>query len=161
MAITIVTHKTSPTYEIMSKVINVQKEPHMSQPFGAAGFYRAGAELTARVVVTTGNEIAGHTITEYLGIVREIIVRSPSIGQGIVGAIKQIVGGNIQEYADVCEAARHEAYIDRREARRVANRACHAWQALSRNRICHGCNRGSCVRSRRAHRPELSAALPA
>jgi uncharacterized protein YbjQ (UPF0145 family) len=62
-------------------------------------------------VVTTGNEVAGHRIVGYLGVVRGIVVRSPSIGQGIVGAFKQIAGGNIKEYAEVCEAARQEAYL--------------------------------------------------
>lgn len=37
------------------------------------------------------------------------VVRSASIGQGLVGAFKSLAGGNIQEYVDVCEAARHDA----------------------------------------------------
>lgn len=73
--------------------------------------YRFGVERTVRILVTTGNEIAGRRTTEFLGIVRGIVVRSPSIGQGIVGAFKLIAGGNIKEYAEVCEAARHEAYV--------------------------------------------------
>lgn len=76
-----------------------------------AGGYRDGAEQTAQIVVTTGNEVAGYRITHYLGIVRGIVVRSPSIGQGFVGAFKQLAGGNISEYAQVCEAARHDAYV--------------------------------------------------
>jgi uncharacterized protein YbjQ (UPF0145 family) len=76
-----------------------------------ASAYRTGTEHTARIVVTTGNEIAGHRICEYLGIVRGIVVRSPNIGQSVVGAFKQLVGGNISQYVDVCEAARHEAYV--------------------------------------------------
>jgi len=62
------------------------------------------------MIVTTGNEIAGYAIAEYVGIVRGIVVRSPSIKQGILGGLKQIVGGNIESYAVVCEAAREEAY---------------------------------------------------
>jgi uncharacterized protein YbjQ (UPF0145 family) len=73
--------------------------------------YRFGVERTVQVLVTTGNEIAGHRTTTFLGIVRGIVVRSPSIGQGIVGAFKSIGGGNIREYAEVCEAARHDAYV--------------------------------------------------
>jgi uncharacterized protein YbjQ (UPF0145 family) len=86
----------------------------MSQP-SPESVYRVGAEPTVRVLVTTGNEIAGHEITEYLGIVRGIVVRSPSIGQGFIGAFKSIAGGNIREYADVCEAARHAAYVQMME----------------------------------------------
>jgi uncharacterized protein YbjQ (UPF0145 family) len=62
------------------------------------------------MIVTTGNEIDGHLITGYLGIIRGIVVRSPSITQGFIGGLKQIVGGNIEAYAEVCEAARREAY---------------------------------------------------
>ena len=72
--------------------------------------YRVGAELAQDVIVTTGNEVQGHRIERYLGVVRGIVVRSPSIGQNFFGGLKQIVGGNIEAYAEVCEAARHEAY---------------------------------------------------
>jgi uncharacterized protein YbjQ (UPF0145 family) len=62
------------------------------------------------MIVTTGNEVSGYAIASYLGIIRGIVVRSPGIGQGIMGGLKQIVGGNIESYARVCEAAREEAY---------------------------------------------------
>jgi uncharacterized protein YbjQ (UPF0145 family) len=62
------------------------------------------------MIVTTGNDVAGRTIATYLGIVRGIIVRSPTIGQGIMGGLKTIVGGNNKTYAGICETARQEAY---------------------------------------------------
>jgi uncharacterized protein YbjQ (UPF0145 family) len=62
------------------------------------------------MIVTTGNEITGYAITKYLGVVRGIVVRSPTITQGIMGGLKQMVGGNIQQYADVCERARQDAF---------------------------------------------------
>jgi uncharacterized protein YbjQ (UPF0145 family) len=62
------------------------------------------------MIVTTGNDVAGHSIANYIGIVRGIVVRSPSIAQGFLGGLKQMVGGNIESYAKVCEAAREEAY---------------------------------------------------
>jgi uncharacterized protein YbjQ (UPF0145 family) len=62
------------------------------------------------MIVTTGNIVEGRNIAKYLGIVRGIVVRSPNIAQGIVGGLKQIIGGNIEAYAEVCEAAREEAY---------------------------------------------------
>src|SRR5881227_815536 len=64
----------------------------------------------ARLIVTTGNEVTGHQIAEFLGVVRGIVVRSPSIAQGFLGGLKQIIGGNIESYAQVCEAARKEAF---------------------------------------------------
>jgi uncharacterized protein YbjQ (UPF0145 family) len=62
------------------------------------------------MIVTTGNEIEGRVITGYLGVIRGIVVRSPNIAQGLIGGLKLIIGGNIEAFADVCEAARREAY---------------------------------------------------
>jgi uncharacterized protein YbjQ (UPF0145 family) len=63
------------------------------------------------MIVTSSNDISGKSISEYIGIVRGIVVRSPSITQGIMGGLKQMIGGNIESYARVCETAREEAYI--------------------------------------------------
>jgi uncharacterized protein YbjQ (UPF0145 family) len=62
------------------------------------------------MIVTTGNEVAGRGVTSYLGVVRGIVVRSPNIAQGLLGGLKQIVGGNIEQYARVCEQARQDAF---------------------------------------------------
>jgi uncharacterized protein YbjQ (UPF0145 family) len=63
------------------------------------------------MIVTSSNDISGRSISEYIGIVRGIVVRSPSITQGLMGGLKQMIGGNIESYAKVCEAAREEAYV--------------------------------------------------
>lgn len=60
--------------------------------------------------VSTGFQIEGYRISQYLGIVRGIVVRSPNIAQGIIGGLNQIIGGNIEAYTEVCEHARQEAY---------------------------------------------------
>ncbi len=62
------------------------------------------------MIVTTGFDVQGKQITEYLGVVRGIVVRATGIGRGIVGGIKSIAGGNIEEFTVVCEAARMEAF---------------------------------------------------
>jgi uncharacterized protein YbjQ (UPF0145 family) len=62
------------------------------------------------MIVTTGNDLPGYTITEVIGIVRGIVVRSPGIKQGFLGGIKQIFGGNIEAFAEVCDQARRDAY---------------------------------------------------
>jgi uncharacterized protein YbjQ (UPF0145 family) len=72
--------------------------------------YRAGFERIEQIIVTTGTEVAGFEIVSYLAIVRGIVVRATSIGKGIVGSFKALAGGNIREFTEVCEAARHEAY---------------------------------------------------
>ena len=51
--------------------------------------------------VTTTFSIEGYRIREYLGIVRGIIVRAPTITQGILGGLKSIVGGRIGVHRDV------------------------------------------------------------
>jgi uncharacterized protein YbjQ (UPF0145 family) len=62
------------------------------------------------MIITTGNDVAGRSIAAYLGVVRGIVVRSPTIGQGIMGGLKTIVGGNNETYAGICETARKDAY---------------------------------------------------
>src|SRR4051812_26628596 len=64
----------------------------------------------APFIVTTGNDVAGARIVGYLGVVRGLIVRTPNIGASILGGLKSLMGGNISQYADVCEAARQEAF---------------------------------------------------
>jgi uncharacterized protein YbjQ (UPF0145 family) len=66
--------------------------------------------MAKRVAVTTGNSLEGYEIAEYLGIVRGIVVRAPTIAQGFVGGLSRIFGGNIRAYEEVCEQARSEAY---------------------------------------------------
>jgi uncharacterized protein YbjQ (UPF0145 family) len=72
--------------------------------------YRVGTEPTERMIVTTGNDVAGYQIVKYLGIVRGIVVRATSIGKSFMGSLKALGGGNIAEFTEVCEAARHDAY---------------------------------------------------
>ena len=77
----------------------------------AEGPYRVGLEPIERLIVTTGNEVAGYRIVQYLAIVRGITVRAASIGQSFWGSIKSLGGGNIREFTEVCERARHDAYV--------------------------------------------------
>jgi uncharacterized protein YbjQ (UPF0145 family) len=50
--------------------------------------------------VTTTLDFAGYRIKEYKGVVRGIVVRAPTISQGIMGGLKQIIGGNIGAYTE-------------------------------------------------------------
>lgn len=60
--------------------------------------------------VTTTFNIEGHRIVTYKGIVRGIIVRAPTITQGILGGLKSLIGGRIGAYTEMCEQARQQAY---------------------------------------------------
>jgi uncharacterized protein YbjQ (UPF0145 family) len=60
--------------------------------------------------VTTTFTIEGYRIVDYKGVVRGIIVRAPTIPQTILGSLKNIIGGRIGAYTQMCEQARSQAY---------------------------------------------------
>ena len=62
------------------------------------------------IVVTTTFTVDGYKIKSYLGVVRGIIVRAPTISQGIFGGFKMIVGGQIGAYTEMCEQTRMQAF---------------------------------------------------
>lgn len=62
------------------------------------------------ILVSTTPDIPGKSVTEHVGIVKGLIVRSPTIGQGIMGGLKNIVGGKNASYTEMCEQARDHAY---------------------------------------------------
>ena len=63
-----------------------------------------------QIPVTTTFAIEGYRIREYKGVARGIIVRAPTIVEGIVGGLKNIIGGRIGAYTQMCEQARQQAY---------------------------------------------------
>ena len=68
------------------------------------------AETGAPVIVTTTNDVAGYRITQHLGVVRGLTVRSRSIIGNIGAGIQSLFGGNISIYTNLAEKAREEAY---------------------------------------------------
>jgi uncharacterized protein YbjQ (UPF0145 family) len=62
------------------------------------------------IPVTTTFTIEGYRIAMYLGVVRGIIVRAPTIAQGIMGGLNSIIGGRIGAYTEMCEQTRQQAY---------------------------------------------------
>ena len=61
------------------------------------------------IIVTTTFDIPGRKIEEVLGIVTGNTVRAKHIGKDIQAVLKNIVGGEIQEYTDMLSDARKEA----------------------------------------------------
>jgi uncharacterized protein YbjQ (UPF0145 family) len=66
--------------------------------------------MTELNLVTTANNLEGYRITQQLGIVRGITVRSRSIFGNIAGGFQTLVGGKISIYSELCEKTREEAY---------------------------------------------------
>ncbi|HSQ95264.1 MAG TPA: YbjQ family protein [Croceibacterium sp.] len=63
------------------------------------------------IVVTTEN-VAGHRVTEALGQVFGVVVRSRGLGGNMMAGLRSIAGGEIKEYTALVEDTRRHA-IDR------------------------------------------------
>jgi uncharacterized protein YbjQ (UPF0145 family) len=61
-------------------------------------------------MTTTGFTVDGYRITQNLGVVRGIVVRSRSILGTFGASLQTIVGGNITIFTELCEKTRNEAF---------------------------------------------------
>lgn len=61
------------------------------------------------MITTTTDTIPGRTIKELLGISRGSTVRARSIGRDIFAGLKNIVGGEIEEYTKLQAQSREQA----------------------------------------------------
>lgn len=64
------------------------------------------------MIVTTTENIAGHRVTESLGQVFGVVVRSRGVGGNLMAGLRAIIGGEIKEYTALVEDTRRQA-IDR------------------------------------------------
>lgn len=62
------------------------------------------------MIVVTTNDLPGHRIVRYIGLVRGLTVRSRNLVANIGGGLQSLLGGNITIYTDLAEQARQEAY---------------------------------------------------
>jgi uncharacterized protein YbjQ (UPF0145 family) len=62
--------------------------------------------------ITPSAAIAGHSITETLGLVRGNTIRARHVGKDIIASLRTIVGGEITEYTKMLGESREQA-IDR------------------------------------------------
>ena len=61
-------------------------------------------------MVTTAFELPGFRVTQNLGVVRGIVVRSRNVLVNIGAALQSMVGGNIVAWTRLCEQTRAEAF---------------------------------------------------
>jgi uncharacterized protein YbjQ (UPF0145 family) len=64
------------------------------------------------MIVTPAAEIVGHRIVETIGMVRGNTIRARHIGHDIMALLKNLVGGEIEEYTKMMAESREQA-IDR------------------------------------------------
>ena len=62
------------------------------------------------MIVTTSESIPGKETLEALGIARGSTVRARNIGRDIFAALKNVVGGEIEEYTKLQADAREQAF---------------------------------------------------
>lgn len=61
------------------------------------------------MILTTTETVPGKTITEALGIARGSTVRARNVGRDIFAGLKNLIGGEIEEYTKLQAHAREEA----------------------------------------------------
>lgn len=61
------------------------------------------------LIIVTTDFVAGHRVTESLGMVRGNTIRAKHIGKDFVAVLRTIVGGEIKEYTEMLTEARNEA----------------------------------------------------
>ena len=64
------------------------------------------------MILSNTEEIPGHTIREFYGVVTGSTVRAKHIGRDIMAGLKNIVGGELKGYTELLQEARQEA-LDR------------------------------------------------
>ncbi len=75
-----------------------------------AALTQRGNSAIQHELATTTFELPGCIVTQNLGVVRGIVVRSRSVFGKIGAGIQMIFGGNITLYTSMCEQAREQAY---------------------------------------------------
>ncbi len=61
------------------------------------------------MMITPAATVAGHEITETLGLVRGNTIRARNVGKDIVAGLKSLIGGEIEEYTKMMGEAREQA----------------------------------------------------
>ncbi len=64
------------------------------------------------MIVTPGSSVVGYRVTRTLGLVRGNTIRARHLGKDIVAVIKNMIGGEIEEYTKMMAESREQA-LDR------------------------------------------------
>lgn len=80
------------------------------------------------MILATTNQIEGKRIVKVLGLVRGNAIRARHIGRDIVAALRNIVGGEIPEYAQLLAQSREESV--QRMTRQAENMGANAIVAV-------------------------------
>ena len=64
------------------------------------------------MIVTPGSSVAGYKVVRTIGLVRGNTIRARNVGRDIMAGLKNLVGGEIEEYTKMMAEAREQA-LDR------------------------------------------------
>lgn len=64
------------------------------------------------MMITPSSNVAGHRVTQTLGLVRGNTIRARHVGKDILAGLRNIVGGEVAEYTKMMAESREQA-IDR------------------------------------------------
>ena len=64
----------------------------------------------SEILVVTTDGVPGRTVDVALGMVRGSTVRAKHIGSDIVASLRNLVGGEVKEYASLLAGAREQAF---------------------------------------------------
>ena len=65
--------------------------------------------MSKTVMISTTFDIPGYVVKEHKGLVQGLVVRAPTIAQGILGGLKSLIGGRIGAYTEMCQQTRDHA----------------------------------------------------
>ena len=71
------------------------------------------------MIITSSAAVAGHRTVKTLGLVRGNTIRARHVGKDILAGLKNLVGGEIEEYTKMMAEAREQA-LDRMRAEALA-----------------------------------------
>ena len=74
------------------------------------------------MILTPAAEISGHRIVKTIGLVKGNTIRARHVGKDILAGLKNLVGGEIEEYTKMLAEAREQA-VDRMVAEAQKNGA--------------------------------------
>jgi len=62
------------------------------------------------VIVATTETLPGYEITDVIGLTRGNVIRAKHVGRDIIAALRNLVGGELDEYTKLLAEAREQAF---------------------------------------------------
>ena len=78
------------------------------------------------MIVTPGADVAGHRVVKTLGLVRGNTIRARHLGKDILAGLKNLVGGEIEEYTKMLAEARIKQLVPADDLTDAARKVCAA-----------------------------------